>query len=80
MRILVVEDDEGIANGLEAHLRQSGWAADLADGVAPAWAALCAEPFDLVLLDLGLRAAHRRNARSNSPSIACHPRSAAAAS
>jgi two-component system response regulator QseB len=55
MRILVVEDDEGIANGLEAHLRQSGWAADLADGVAPAWAALCAEPFDLVLLDLGLR-------------------------
>lgn len=55
MRILVVEDDEGIARGLEAHLKQSGWAADLADGVAPAWAALCAEPFDLVLLDLGLR-------------------------
>ncbi|APW37540.1 DNA-binding response regulator [Rhodoferax koreense] len=55
MRILVVEDDEGIARGLEAHLKQLGWAADMADGVAPAWAALCAEPFDLVLLDLGLR-------------------------
>ena len=55
MRVLVVEDDEGIAAGLEAHLRKLGWAADVTDGVASAWAALCAEPFDLVLLDLGLR-------------------------
>ncbi|MDQ3272770.1 MAG: response regulator transcription factor, partial [Pseudomonadota bacterium] len=28
---------------------------DVTDGVAPAWRALCAEPFDVVLLDLGLR-------------------------
>jgi len=54
MRILVVEDDKGIAAGLKAQLRQMGWAVDLADGVAGAWAALRAEPFDLVLLDLGL--------------------------
>ncbi|MBA3595301.1 MAG: response regulator transcription factor [Polaromonas sp.] len=55
MRVLVVEDDEGIAAGLQAHLRQLGWAVDVTDGVAPAWRALCAEPFDVVLLDLGLR-------------------------
>lgn len=55
MRVLVVEDDEGIAAGLKAHLRKLGLAVDVADGVASAWAALCAEPFDLVLLDLGLR-------------------------
>ncbi len=54
MRVLVVEDDQGIAVGLKVHLRQLGWAVDLADGVAGAWAALRAEPFDLVLLDLGL--------------------------
>ena len=54
MRVLVVEDDEGIAVGLRGHLRQQGFAVDLADGVASAWAALRAEPFDLVLLDLGL--------------------------
>ena len=55
MRVLVVEDDEGIAAGLRANLRQQGWAVDCTDGVAGAWAALCAEPFDVVLLDLGLR-------------------------
>lgn len=54
MRILVVEDDEGIASGLKAYLRQLGWAVDVADGVVGALAALRAEPFDLVLLDLGL--------------------------
>jgi len=54
MRTLVVEDDAGIAAGLAAHLRAQGWAVDVVDGVAPAWAALAAEPFDLVLLDLGL--------------------------
>jgi two-component system response regulator QseB len=54
MRILVVEDDDGIAQGLKAHLRQQGWAVDVTDSVAGAWACLRAEPFDLVLLDLGL--------------------------
>ncbi|MDO8387549.1 MAG: DNA-binding response regulator, partial [Polaromonas sp.] len=50
MRVLVVEDDEGIATGLQAHLGQLGWAVDLTDGVESAWTALCVEPFDLVLL------------------------------
>jgi two-component system response regulator QseB len=54
MRVLVVEDDEGIAAGLRGHLRRHGCAVDVAAGVGPAWAALRAEPFDVVLLDLGL--------------------------
>jgi len=54
MRVLVVEDDEGIAEGLRLNLRQQGSAVDVAGSVAAAWAALRAEPFDLVLLDLGL--------------------------
>jgi DNA-binding response OmpR family regulator len=54
MRILVVEDDEGIAAGLRGNLQQQGHAADAVGSVADAWAALRAEPFDLVLLDLGL--------------------------
>ena len=54
MRVLVVEDDAGIAAGLRSHLGQQGCAVDVSDGVASAWAALRAEPFDLVLLDLGL--------------------------
>ncbi|HSI60049.1 MAG TPA: response regulator transcription factor [Ideonella sp.] len=55
MRVLVVEDDEGIAGGLRVALRQHGCAVDTADGIAPAWAMLRSEAFDLVLLDLGLR-------------------------
>ena len=54
MRVLVVEDDPGIAAGLQAHLRAQGWAVDAVDGLAPAWTALLTEPFDLMLLDLGL--------------------------
>lgn len=54
MRVLAVEDDEGIAQGLCLALRQLGWAVDVAASVAEAWAALRAEPFDMVLLDLGL--------------------------
>jgi DNA-binding response OmpR family regulator len=55
MRVLVIEDDEGIAAGLRTHLRQHGVSADVVDSVADSWAALAAEPFDPVLLDLGLR-------------------------
>ena len=54
MRILVVEDDTGIALGLNVGLRQRGYAVDVAGSLAEAWAALRVEPFDLVLLDLGL--------------------------
>lgn len=54
MRVLVVEDDEGIAHGLGLALRQEGWAVDVAASVAAASAALRTEPFEVILLDLGL--------------------------
>jgi two-component system response regulator QseB len=54
MRVLVVEDDGGIADGLAAHLGRLGHAVDCTPGMAPAWRALCSEPYDVVLLDLGL--------------------------
>jgi DNA-binding response OmpR family regulator len=54
MRVLVVEDDKGIADGLAAHLARSGHAVDCTPAIAPAWSALCSEPYDVVLLDLGL--------------------------
>jgi two-component system OmpR family response regulator/two-component system response regulator QseB len=54
VRVLAVEDDDGIASGLAAALRREGWAVDIAASVTQAWRALCTEPFDMVLLDLGL--------------------------
>ena len=54
MRVLVVEDDDGIAAGLVASLRQAGYAVDRCGTLAAAWSALSVEPFDAVLLDLGL--------------------------
>lgn len=54
MRALVVEDDPGIASGLEASLQQAGYAVDLCHNQAMAWSALMVEPFDVMLLDLGL--------------------------
>jgi two-component system OmpR family response regulator/two-component system response regulator QseB len=54
MRVLVVEDDAGIAEGLAAHLAGLDCAADTTPSVAGGWAALAAEPFDIVLLDLAL--------------------------
>ena len=54
MRILMVEDDDGIARGLALALRQFGWTTDSCADLASAWASLSAECFDLVLLDLQL--------------------------
>src|SRR5277367_1992159 len=54
MRVLLVEDDGMIAQGLQTALRQSGFAVDwVADGKS-ADAALQTSVFDVVLLDLGL--------------------------
>jgi two-component system OmpR family response regulator/two-component system response regulator QseB len=54
MRILLVEDDPLLGDGLAAGLAQSGYAVDwLRDGEA-AVAALAAESFAAVVLDLGL--------------------------
>ncbi|UJW80078.1 response regulator [Hydrogenophaga sp. SL48] len=54
MRALVVEDDPGIASGLSQSLRQAGYAVDVCASVHSAWTALRVEPFDVMLLDLGL--------------------------
>jgi two-component system response regulator QseB len=54
MRVLLVEDDAMIAQGLQTALRQSGMAVDwMRDGLS-AGAALKSSSFDVVLLDLGL--------------------------
>ncbi len=54
MRILLVEDDRLLGDGLQAGLTQAGYAVDwLRDGDA-AVAALSAESFAAVVLDLGL--------------------------
>jgi DNA-binding response OmpR family regulator len=54
MRILLVEDDRLLGDGLRAGLHGDGHAVDWVTGCTPAAAALAAEPFDLVVLDLGL--------------------------
>lgn len=54
MRILLVEDDPSLGDGLMVGLRQSGFAVDwVRDGQAAEFA-LTAENFDLMVLDLGL--------------------------
>jgi two-component system response regulator QseB len=54
MRVLLVEDDAMIAQGLQTALRQGGFAVDwMRDGKSAA-GALQSSSFDLVLLDLGL--------------------------
>jgi len=54
MRVLLVEDDEMIAQGLQTALRQAGFTVDwMRDGKSAA-AALHSPAFDAVLLDLGL--------------------------
>lgn len=54
MRLLIVEDDPLLGDGLLAGLRQAGFQADwVRDGIA-AWHALQAEEFSVLVLDLGL--------------------------
>ena len=54
MRILIAEDDSILADGLSRSLRHNGYAVDaVRDGLA-ADSALAAQPFDLLILDLGL--------------------------
>ena len=54
MRLLLAEDDPLLGDGLTVGLRQAGYAVDwVKDGVA-ADLALSSEPFDLLVLDLGL--------------------------
>ncbi|MFN3957757.1 MAG: winged helix-turn-helix domain-containing protein [Tepidimonas ignava] len=54
MRLLLIEDDAAIAGAVAALLRAQGHACDVCATLACASAAVDAEPFDAVLLDLGL--------------------------
>jgi two-component system, OmpR family, response regulator QseB len=54
MRVLVVEDDRMIAQGLHTALKQDGYAVDGVSDGKSASAALRSSRFDVVLLDLGL--------------------------
>lgn len=75
MRILVVEDNRTLADGLAAVLRVAGYAVDVVrDGVS-ADAVLTTENFDLVVLDLslpeldGLDVLRRMRARKNPSAV-----------
>lgn len=75
MRILLVEDDKPLAEALIALLRSSTHAVDWATDGLSADALICAEIFDLVILDLnlpeldGLALLKRIRARASSPAV-----------
>jgi two-component system OmpR family response regulator len=54
MRVLIVEDDKALADGLMRTLRQSGYAVDHAETGELALRACAEEHYDLVVLDLSL--------------------------
>lgn len=54
MRILLVEDDALLGNGIEAGLKQAGFAVDWAKDGREAQLALAATDYELAVLDLGL--------------------------
>lgn len=54
MRILIVEDDERLARGMNASMSASGFAVDVAGAGEDALDILAAEAYNAVILDLGL--------------------------
>ena len=54
MRLLLAEDDRIISQGLIVALRKSGYAVDHVNNGADADTALLSQPYDLLILDLGL--------------------------
>ncbi|HMO20703.1 MAG TPA: response regulator transcription factor [Candidatus Melainabacteria bacterium] len=54
MKILLVEDDLFLANGLSLVLEESGYIVDVVSSGAEVEAAVYAHDFDLIILDLGL--------------------------
>lgn len=54
MRVLLVEDDTLLGDGIRAGLRQDGYVVDWFTNGEDAEAALAVEAFDLMVLDLGL--------------------------
>jgi two-component system, OmpR family, response regulator len=75
MRILVVEDNRTLADGLAAVLRVAGYAVDVVHDGVSADAVLSTESFDLVVLDLslpemdGLDVLRGMRARKNTSSV-----------
>ena len=75
MRILLVEDNLSLAEGLVTLLRQSGYAVDVVHDGASAEALALAESFDLVILDLnlpqmdGLEVLRKMRARKNPAAV-----------
>jgi DNA-binding response OmpR family regulator len=57
MRLLVVEDDCALLAALRAGLSAQGLAVDTARSVEDAWELLAINPYDLIVLDLGLPSA-----------------------
>lgn len=54
MRLLVVEDERTLARYLQRGLEEAAWTVDLSGTVEEAWRLLLLNPYDLVVLDLGL--------------------------
>ncbi len=54
MRILLIEDDELVADAVVRGLSQAGFTVDHAGSAERGRAALAAEPFDLAVIDIGL--------------------------
>jgi DNA-binding response OmpR family regulator len=54
MRVLIVEDEPELADFLCRALREATWAADRADSGSAALTLLAVNPYDLVVLDIGL--------------------------
>ncbi len=76
MRILLVEDDELLADGIVANLKMNGYTVDWLDNGEQAIHAIETENFDAVVLDLGLPGIDGievlrqiRDARNNTPVI-----------
>ncbi|GIM90194.1 response regulator transcription factor [Paractinoplanes toevensis] len=54
MRLLVVEDEEDLAEGLRVGLSRTGYAVDVAADIAQAYEQLTVNAYDLMLLDVNL--------------------------
>jgi two-component system OmpR family response regulator len=54
MRLLIVEDEQTLARYLQRGLQEAAWTADVCGSVDEAWRLLLLNPYDLVVLDLGL--------------------------
>jgi len=54
MRALIVEDEDRLAQSLERGLREAAWTVDTTSTVAKAWHLVRINPYDAIVLDLGL--------------------------